>query len=125
MEGRNVPDLLSLQPGVLYLGRHKSTRNTDSRSGAVAGARSDQSNVTLDGVDNNDQTNGFAFTGVLRATLDSTEEFRVTTTSANADAGRSSGAQVTLLTKSGGNKFHGGVYEYNRNNPRYDGQQLV
>jgi hypothetical protein len=114
MEGRNVPDLLSLQPGVLYLGR-TINQNTDSRSGAVAGARSDQSNVTLDGVDNNDQTNGFAFTGVLRATLDSTEEFRVTTTSANADAGRSSGAQVTLLTKSGGDKFHGGVYEYNRN----------
>jgi hypothetical protein len=114
MEGRNVPDLLSLQPGVLYLGR-TINQNTDSRSGSVAGARSDQSNVTLDGVDNNDQTNGFAFTGVLRATLDSTEEFRVTTTNGDADAGRSSGAQVTLLTKSGGNSFHGGVYEYNRN----------
>src|SRR6202042_1602814 len=111
-EGRNVPDLLSLQPGVLYLGR-TIDQNTDSRSGAVAGARSDQSNVTLDGLDNNDQTNGFAFTGVLRATLDSTEEFRVTTTNANADAGRGSGAQVSVVTKSGGNSFHGGAYEYN------------
>ncbi len=114
MEGRNVPDLLSLQPGVLYLGR-VINQNTDSRSGAVSGARSDQSNVTIDGIDNNDQTNGFAFTGVLRSTLDSTEEFRVTTSDANADAGRSSGAQVALVTKSGTNRLHGSIYEYNRN----------
>jgi hypothetical protein len=114
MEGRNVTDLLSLQPGVLYLGRNIDS-DSDSRSGAVAGARSDQTNVTLDGVDDNDENNGYAFTGVLRATLDSTEEFRVTTTQANADAGHSSGAQVTLVTKSGTNNFHGSLYEYNRN----------
>jgi len=113
MEGRNVPDLLSLQPGVLYLGRNINP-DQDSRSGAVAGARSDQSNVTLDGLDDNDQQNGFAFTGVLRSTLDSTQEFRVTTTGANADAGRTSGAQVSLITKSGTNTFHGAAYQYNR-----------
>ena len=120
MEGRNVPDLLSLQPGVLYLGQNfndiggGSTRDTDSRSGAVAGARSDQSNLTLDGIDNNDQRQGYAFTGVLRSTLDSLQEFRVTTTDANADNGRSSGAQVVLVTKSGTNSLHGSGYEYNR-----------
>ena len=114
MEGRNVPDLLSLQPGVLYLGRQIDP-TVDTRSGAVSGARSDQSNVTLDGVDDNDQVNGFAFTGVLRSTLDSVEEFRVTTTGANADAGRTSGAQVVLVTKSGTNQLHGSLYEYNRN----------
>ena len=113
-EGRNVPDLLSLQPGVVYLGRQVN-QDQDSRSGAVAGARSDQSNVTLDGVDNNDQTKGYAFTGILRSTLDSVEEFRVTTTSSNADSGRSSGAQVNMVTKSGTNSFHGGLYEYFRN----------
>jgi len=114
MEGRNVPDLLSLQPGVVYLGR-SIDQDQDSRSGAVAGARSDQGNITLDGVDNNDQRQGYAFAGVLRSTLDSVEEFRVTTTNSNADSGRSSGAQVTLVTKSGTNIFHGSVYEYNRN----------
>ena len=114
MEGRNVPDLLSLQPGVLYLGR-QIDQTIDSRSGAVSGARSDQTNVTLDGVDDNDQTNGFAFTGVLRSTIDSVQEFRVTTTGANPDAGRTSGAQVVLLTKSGTNQLHGSLYEYNRN----------
>ena len=120
MEGRNVTDLLSLQPGVLYLGQQTTAQaDQDSRSGSVAGARSDQTNVTLDGLDDNDQQNGYAFTGVLRSTLDSTEEFRVTTTSSNADAGRSSGAQVTLLTKSGTDKFHGAAYEYNRTNFGY------
>jgi hypothetical protein len=115
MEGRNVPDLLSLQPGVLYLGRQSTAQqDQDSRSGAVAGARSDQSNITLDGVDNNDQTKGYAFQGVLRSTLDSVEEFRVTTANSNAEAGRSSGAQVVLVTKSGTNQFHGSLYEYNR-----------
>jgi hypothetical protein len=114
MEGRNVPDLLSLQPGVLYLGRQVNP-DLDSRSGAVAGARSDQSNVTLDGVDNNDQRQGYAFNGVLRSTLDSVEEFRVTTTNSNAEDGRSSGAQVVLVTKSGTNNLHGSAYEYNRN----------
>ncbi len=78
------------------------------------GGRSDQGNVTIDGVDDNDQVNGFAFTGVLRETQDSIEEFRVTTGDANADAGRSSGAQVSMVTKSGTNKFHGAAYEYNR-----------
>jgi len=121
MEGRNVPDLLSLQPGVLYLGQKfnnisSANRDTDSRSGAVSGARSDQSNVTLDGVDNNDQRQGYAFTSVLRSTLDSLEEFRVTTTDANAESGRSSGAQVVLVTKSGTNQLHGSIYEYNRTN---------
>ena len=120
MEGRNVPDLLSLQPGVLYLGRQTAENNPqqadeDSRSGVVSGARSDQGNVTLDGLDNNDQVTGLAFNGVLRATLDSVEEFRVTTTGSNAESGRTSGAQVNVVTKTGTNNWHASLYEYNRN----------
>src|SRR6201997_1551118 len=113
-EGRNVPDLLSLQPGVLYLGRNVD-QQSDSRSGTVNGARSDQTNVTLDGLDDNNQEQGLAFTGILRPTLDSTEEYRVATTNSNADSGRSSGAQVAIVTRTGTNQFHGSVYEYNRN----------
>jgi hypothetical protein len=109
MEDRNVPDLLSLQPGVLYLG-HNVDADSDSRTGSVNGVRSDQGNVTMDGMDDNDQLNGYAFTGVLRETLDSVEEFRVTTGLANSDQGRSAGAQVNLVTKGGSNKYHGGLY---------------
>ncbi|HKM68304.1 MAG TPA: TonB-dependent receptor [Candidatus Acidoferrum sp.] len=114
-EGRDPTAILSLQPGVVTVGA-SSTINTDSdsRGGSVNGARSDQTNVTLDGVDDNDQTKGYALQGALRATLDSLEEFRVTTTNAGADQGRSSGAQVALVTKSGTNELHGSAYEYNR-----------
>jgi len=112
----NITYLLSLQPGVLALdsGAQTGGLNTDTRTGIVNGARQDQSNITLDGVDNNDQVFGYAFNGALRSTRDSVEEFRVTTTNANADAGRSSGAQVSLVTKSGTNTIHGSAYEYYR-----------
>jgi hypothetical protein len=112
-EGRNVPDLLSLQPGVLYLGE-ADNQSRDSRSGTSSGSRSDQGNITLDGVDNNDQARGYAFAGALRSTLDSVQEFRVTTEAFGVDSGRSSGAQVSLVTRSGTNRVHGSIYEYNR-----------
>ncbi len=113
-ETRNVPDLLSLQPGVFYVQPPQNVATEDSRSGSVNGERSDQSNLTLDGIDDNDQLRGLAFFGVLRETQDSVEEFRVVTSNANADEGRSAGAQVTLVTKSGTNKYHGAAYEYFR-----------
>jgi hypothetical protein len=113
LESRNVVELLSLQPGV-------------TKEGYVSGSRSDQANITLDGIDVNEQQTGLdviaanvddedqAFSSVLRVTPDSIQEFRVTTTNPNATQGRSSGAQVSLVTKSGTNSFHGGVYEFNR-----------
>ncbi|HEY1985824.1 MAG TPA: carboxypeptidase-like regulatory domain-containing protein [Terracidiphilus sp.] len=124
LDQRNVPDLLSLQPGVTFLGRSDDVSGTqgvgnnptDSRAGSVNGGRSDQSNITLDGVDVNDINNGYAFTSVLRTTQDSVAEFRVTTSNPNAEEGRSSGAQVALVTRSGSNAFHGAAYEYNRSN---------
>ena len=116
LEGRNVPDLLSLQAGVAYTGnRPDIDKDQDTRNGSVNGARSDQSNITLDGVDVNDQSNGYAFTSVLPVTPDSVQEFRVTTSNYNADQGTGSGAQVALITKSGTKSFHGSIYEYHRN----------
>ena len=54
-----------------------NSRDVDTRSGAVNGARSDQSNLTLDGVDVNDQVNGNAFTSVLPVSVDSVQEFAI------------------------------------------------
>src|SRR6185312_4178916 len=102
LNARNVANLLSLQPAV-------------TPGGAVAGGRSDQANITLDGVDVNEQQTGDAFSPVLRVSPDTVEEFRVTTTNPNASQGRSSGAQVELITKSGGNDWHGNLFEYHRN----------
>jgi hypothetical protein len=124
LEARNVVSLLTLQPGV-------------TREGYVSGARSDQSNVTLDGVDINEaQTNQIgAASGVassdatesdltltspststvIRLNAEAVEEFRVTTTNANASQGRSSGAQISLVTKGGSNDFHASLFESHRN----------
>jgi hypothetical protein len=118
-EGRNPVEILSLQAGVTYTNPTSGTavnNMIDTRAGSTNGGRSDQTNITLDGVDNNDQSNGFAFQGAVRSTLDSIEEFRVVTSNSNADAGRSSGAQVALVTKSGTNGWHGTAYEFNRSN---------
>jgi hypothetical protein len=112
-DARNVVGLLSIQPGVTFFG--DPSQRDDYRSGSVNGGKSDQGNVTLDGVDVNDQQNRSAFTSVLRTTLDSVQEFRTTTTNGGADVGRSSGAQVALVTKSGTNSLHGSLYEYHRN----------
>jgi hypothetical protein len=63
-EGRNPIAILSLQPGVVFTGNSDSIgADVDSRSGAVSGARSDQTNVTIDGIDDNDQIRGYAFQG--------------------------------------------------------------
>jgi len=114
--------LLSLQPGVTYFpsaaeesGGYSNIRDDDGRGGTVNGARSDQTNITLDGVDVNDAENGFAFVSVLRATQASLAEFRVTTSNYNADQGRSAGGQVQLVTKSGTNDLHGMAYYTHRN----------
>ena len=116
IEGRDIVQLLSLQPGVVYTSdRTDLDSTTDTRSGAVNGERSDQSNVNLDGVDDNQQSTGQAFQSVLPVPIESVEEFRVTTSNYGADQGRSSGAQVALVTKSGTNNFHGSLYEFNRN----------
>ncbi len=105
---RNVANLLSFQPGVAYFG------GTDDRNGSVNGGRSDQSNITLDGADVNQQSDRAAFSSVLRVTPDSVEEFRTTTTNGGADTGRGSGADITLVTRSGTNNVHGSAYEYRR-----------
>jgi Carboxypeptidase regulatory-like domain len=108
LNARNVVNLLSLQPGV-------------TQGGYVNGGRADQANITLDGVDVNEQQRGLdivtggAFSSVLRVTPDSVQEFRVITTNPNAEQGRSSGAQVSLVTRSGTNDWHGLLYEYHRN----------
>ncbi|HEY2119890.1 MAG TPA: TonB-dependent receptor [Candidatus Acidoferrum sp.] len=114
LEGRNVAELLSLQPGVSYPNSRTDIPDYDTRKGAVNGARSDQSNVTVDGIPSND-IGGAAFTSVLPVTLDSVQEFRVSTTNYDSDQGSASGAQVSLVTKSGTDNFHGSVYEYHRN----------
>lgn len=121
LEARDVSGLLSLQPGA-------------TREGYVTGARADQGNVTLDGVDINNAQSGNAADAmgnqilgglasektditagpVLRLNAEAVEEFRVTTANGNADEGRSAGEQINLVTKSGTNQWHGAAFEFYR-----------
>ena len=109
----NPLGLLVYSPGVTA-----STGGDDntlgSRDGAVAGARADQSNYTLDGLDTNDFGTGQAFAMTANAPVDSVQEMRTETANPLSAEGRGSGAQVQLITKSGTNKWHGSAYEYNR-----------
>ena len=109
IEAGNVVQLLSLQPGAVFIPTTNPS-TVDPRFGAVAGARADQQNVTLDGVDVNDVQNQTAFTSAVRMTQESLQEFRVSTSNYSADAGRSSGPQVSLVTRSGTNQFDGSGY---------------
>jgi hypothetical protein len=112
---RNVAGLLQFQPGVVSFGtENRNTTTIDDRNGAVNGGRSDQGNISLDGVDVNDQNTRQAFTSTLRVTPDSVEEFRSVTTNGDASKGRASGADVALVTRSGGNRLAGSLYEYRR-----------
>jgi hypothetical protein len=111
IEARNVVQLLSLEPGAVFI--PNATAN-DPRNGATNGARADQQTVTLDGVDVNDSQTQAAFTSVLRMTADALQEFKLSTSNYGADMGRSSGPQVSLVTKSGTNRFSGAGYDYLR-----------
>jgi carboxypeptidase family protein len=110
--------LLGLQPGVvgtnLGTGAIGTTPRASNTLGSVTGARADQGNITTDGIDANDQATGAAFSTVGNAPIDAIQEFRTVSAIPNAAEGRSSGAQILLVTKSGTNQFHGTLREYNR-----------
>ncbi|MBI3650946.1 MAG: carboxypeptidase regulatory-like domain-containing protein [Acidobacteria bacterium] len=99
---RDATPLLSLQPGT-------------TPTGEITGARADQSTFSLDGIDVSDNVIGQTFRTVIPTPTEAVEEFRVTVANPNATFGRSSGAQVTFVTKRGTNQFHGSAYEYLQN----------
>src|SRR3990170_5446307 len=113
VEARNAVHLLSLQPGATFIPT-TNANTVDPRYGSVAGARADQQNVTLDGVDVNDPQLQAAYTSAVRMTQEALQEFRVSTSNYGAESGRSSGAQVSLVTKSGTNQYTGSAYWYLR-----------
>jgi hypothetical protein len=117
VEARSVVELLSLQPGAVYVPfsqRVSDNDDVDPRFGAVSGARADQQTVTLDGVDVNDPELQTAYYLSVRVTQEALQEFRVSTSNYGAAYGRSSGPQVSMVTKSGSNQFKGSAYFYRR-----------
>ncbi|HEX2271533.1 MAG TPA: carboxypeptidase-like regulatory domain-containing protein, partial [Pyrinomonadaceae bacterium] len=105
---RNPLELAGLQAGIAVVGN-------DVRGSSIAGLRQTATNVTQDGINAMDN---FVKTSSLFAlstpSLNSTAEFSITTGTVGSDQGRGVG-QVTLVTKSGTNEFHGGWFYMNRN----------
>lgn len=96
-------------PGVLF-----SQEPGVTVTGAALGGRTDQNNVTLDGLDVNDVTAGGAFTVFGKAPIDAVQEFRGTVTGFGANSGQGGGGQFAMVTKSGSNQWHGDLNEYHR-----------
>ncbi len=108
LNGRDMLDLALLQPGV--------TESNDDNFGAgsysIAGGRTDSVTFLLDGGNNNDLiSNG----NVLDPNPDAIAEFRLLTSDYTAEYGRNGGGIISIVTKSGTNQLHGGLFEYIRN----------
>jgi hypothetical protein len=112
----NAANLLRLEPGVVSADTQNNADDANlSRNGAVAGARADQDNITVDGIDASDFNFGQSFHQVSPTPVDAIQEFRTEVANPLAEVGRGSGAQTIITTKSGTNQWHGNAREYHRN----------
>ncbi|MBA3443085.1 MAG: hypothetical protein H0T92_24840, partial [Pyrinomonadaceae bacterium] len=115
--GRNPLSFITFQPGV--------TPNANTGGGIhVHGARDRAFNFTLDGIDVNETSAGGSNFTPIRTNPDSLTEFQVVTSNFTAELGRSSGAQVTLVTRSGTNEFHGSLFEFYQT-PRFHANEYA
>src|SRR5215831_2230473 len=122
LNGRNFAQLAILSPGAIGVGFGPAgtigsgSRPDDTRPGAelmVNGNREMSNNFTLDGVDDNFRRNALI---TVRSSVEDILEFKIQTNLFGAEQGRSSGATVNVITKSGTNSFHGSAFEFIRNN---------
>ncbi len=103
--GRNPLTFINFQPGV-------SVGANTGGGVHVHGSRDRAFNFTLDGIDINESSAGGSNFTPLRPNPDSLQEFQIITGNFTAENGRSSGAQVSLTTRSGTNEWHGGLFEF-------------
>ena len=115
LNGRDFQSLMRTLPGVVSNDRtdfRLAFNNTDAFN--VNGLRGSNNNVFLDGAINTDVgANDGQYTQI---SLDAVGEFRVQTSTFNAEFGRNPGIMISVNTKSGGKNYHGTFYEFLRNN---------
>src|SRR6195256_6406148 len=112
VNGRNFLDFATLTPGVV----RDPTRSGDL---AVGGQKGTFNSLQVDGADNNNTFFGQSFgrTGTrppYQFSEESVQEFQVNQNGFSAEFGRAGGAVINVVTKSGTNQFHGGAFEYFR-----------
>ncbi len=118
LNGRNVYGLIQVAPGV-NAGAPSSltsgTRPDDRRQSSSVSANGQYelvNNNLIDGLDNNERFKGLI---LLRPSVEAIQTVRVDTNTYTAEVGRTAGAAITILTKSGVDQFHGSLYEFFRN----------
>src|SRR5687768_2381211 len=107
VNGRNYLDLLQLVPGVAI-----NRQSTGDNANPVLGERSGNNNFFIDGQPNKDTVNGGPAAQFNQETI---AEFQVLTTGYKAEFGQASGAIINVITRSGGNEFHGVASLFHRN----------
>jgi outer membrane receptor protein involved in Fe transport len=121
LNGRNFVQLATLSPGVSGVGYNATgtimsgTRPDDSRPGSelfANGNREGSNNFLLDGIDNNDR---LTLSITLRPSVEGVQEFKIQTSLFSAEQGRSPGATINVISKSGTNQMHGSAYNFLRN----------
>lgn len=120
LSARNYEELVSLMPGVssavsdtIFVGVETPGGGTNEVDFSINGNRFSQNNWTIDGADNVDR--GGNFTLLNYPSVDAIAEFKVLRGLYNAEYGRGAGGEINVITRSGGNRFHGSAYEFFRN----------
>lgn len=120
LNNRNWVQLITLAPGVsndladqVYVGTTNPAGQANTMNIAVNGARSAQNTYTIDGADVTDR--GSNITIQAYPSVDSISEFTVKRSLFTADSGRSGGGQINVVTRGGGDQFHGSLFEFVRN----------
>ncbi|HSE19344.1 MAG TPA: carboxypeptidase regulatory-like domain-containing protein [Pyrinomonadaceae bacterium] len=115
LNGRNYIQLLSFVPGVALLNddQLELTTSLATNNQSINGNRGQTNNVTIDGGFN--LQSGSNASQINNLGIDYIQEVKIQTSNFSAEYGRNSGAQVSLVTRSGGNDFHGSAFEFIRN----------
>jgi outer membrane receptor protein involved in Fe transport len=111
LNGRSFTELTYLIPGAVRQGG--AIFQTSGSRVSVSGARSEDNNYTLDGVNNNET---FFKAFAVQPSIDAIQEFNIRTNITSSEFGQAAGANVNVVTKSGTNEIHGGIFEFLRNN---------
>jgi hypothetical protein len=118
--GRDIADLAYLSPGVKAADSYDPTKNRYSIL-SVNGEGGRNVNVTVNGVDNKDNTVGGP---VMQLPLEAVQEYVISTQRFSAVNGRSEGAAINVITKSGSNHYHGSAFGFFRDQALNAAQQL-
>jgi len=116
MNGRNYVQLMTMVPGAIVTNpdQFSTTTSLASNNQTINGNRADSNNLTVDGAYNS--VAGSNSSLVNNVSPDFIQEVKLQTSNFSAEYGRFSGPAFNIMTKSGTNRFHGGAFEFFRNN---------